>query len=102
MHCLVVTIFTVLITILQVLLLFLTMVYNEFCYIIFAKNSLLCISDQLSISASFQIMNIGYQKTEKFDFGTPLVSIIHMYSTFMYVLQYDKNHRNSNITTKYA
>ena len=33
---------------------------------------MLCISDRLSISASIQIMNIRYQKTEKFDIGTPL------------------------------
>ena len=61
MHCLVVTIlccvddhFTSFVT---VLLLLLTMVCSEFCCIICAvprKNSLPCISDRLSISASFQ------------------------------------------------
>ena len=38
-------------------LLLLAMVYNEFCYItcaIHGKNSLLCISDQLSILATFK------------------------------------------------
>ena len=77
MHCLVVTIFycdvnqfTNFVTI----LLLLTMVYNEFYYIICAihgKNSLLCISVQLSVSASFS-MNIGHRKTEKIDIGKPL------------------------------
>ena len=69
MYCLVVTIsFTVLITFLQVLWLFccwLWFTMYVFCYItceIHRKNSLLCISDQLSISASFEIMNIRKQK----------------------------------------
>ena len=40
-------------------------------------------SDQLLISASFQIMNIGYRKTEKFDIDTPLIVIQ------IYMLPYD-------------
>ena len=75
MHCLVATIFYCVdnyFTSFVAVLLLLAMVYNEFYYIICAihrKNSLLCILDQLLISASFQVMNIGYQKTEKFDIG---------------------------------
>ena len=54
MHCLVVTIFTVLIISLQVVgILLLLTVYNEFYYLICPKYSLLCISDWLSVSASF-------------------------------------------------
>ena len=37
------------------------------------KSACYVISDWLSIS--FQIMNIGYRKTEKFDISTPLIFI---------------------------
>ena len=75
MHCLVVTIFYCVdnhFTSFVIVLLLLAMVYNEFCYPIYRKNNLLCISDRLSVLATFQIMNIGYWKAEKFDIGTPL------------------------------
>ena len=45
-------------------ILLLTMVYNECCHVICMciprKNCLLCTSDQLSKSAFFQELNIGY------------------------------------------
>ena len=85
MHCLVVTIFYCVDNHFTsfIAILLLTIVYNEFYYIICAihgKNSLLCILDWLSVSASFQTMNIGYRKTEKFDIGIvfPLIfSLFH-------------------------
>ena len=43
---------------------------------IYGKNSLLCISDRLLLSASFQTMDIGYLKMEKFDIGTPLIHVL--------------------------
>ena len=72
MHCLVVTIFYYVdnhFTSFVGILLLLTMVYNEFYYIICAihgKNSFLCISDRLLVLAigigSFKTMNTGKQK----------------------------------------
>ena len=52
------------------------MVYNKFCYVIFAvhrKSSLLCILDWPSISASFQVL-LDIRKHKKLDIGTPIVS----------------------------
>ena len=60
MQCLIVTILCCVddrFVVLFAVLLLLTMVYSEFCRVICAvprKNSLSCISDRLSISASFQ------------------------------------------------
>ena len=68
MHCLIVTILCCVddhFTSFVAVLLLLTMVCSEFCPVICAvprKNSLSCISDRLSISAS---LNIGYQKNIK-------------------------------------
>ena len=72
MHCLVATIFYCVdnyFTSFVAVLLLLAMVYNEFYYIICAihrKNSLLCILDQLLISASFQVMNIGFFSSNEY------------------------------------
>ena len=76
MHCLVVTTFYCVdnhFTSFVAILLLLTMVYNEFCYIIcviHGKNSIL---DWLSVLAYFQTMNIGYRKMEKIDISIPLI-----------------------------
>ena len=70
MHCLVITIIYCVdnrFTSFFAILLLLTMVYNEFYYIICAIHGLLYIYilDRLSVSASFQTMNIGYRKNGK-------------------------------------
>ena len=96
MHCLVVTIFYCVDNHFVAILLLLIMAYNEFYYIICAihvKNSLLCISDWLLVSAS---MNIRYRKMEKFDIGTLLI-IMGLYKK-LDVFQYSVNLQFSSHT----
>ena len=77
MHCLVVTIFYCVdnhFTSFVAILLLLTMIYNEFYYIICAihgKNSLLCTYIGSAIGIGFFLNNdIGYRKIEKFYIGS--------------------------------
>ena len=105
MHCLVVTIFYCIdnhFTSFVAILLLLTMVYNEFYYILYVQymGKTACYVYRIGYQYRlfFKIMSIGYRKTENFDIGTPLVLSLYMYcNNFFEVLVFKMRIKSTKI-----